>query len=71
MCIISLKNGGKAMKLGDLVRHRNYGYYGVVTGLDLEIDKRFRYVEIHWIQGDLSPIWFFEHQLLEVISEDG
>jgi hypothetical protein len=57
------------MKLGDLVRHRTFGYYGVVIGLDLEIDRRFRYVEIHWIQGNLSPIWFLDHDLLEVLDE--
>ena len=59
------------MKVGDLVRHKTFGYHGVVIGLDLEIDRRFRYVEIRWIQQDLSPIWFLDHDLLEVINEGG
>ena len=58
------------MKIGDLVRHKNLGHHGIVIGTDLEIDKTFRYVEIHWIQGNLSPIWFLDHNLLEVVGEN-
>jgi hemimethylated DNA binding protein len=57
------------MKIGNLVRHKTFNYYGIIIDIDLEIDRSFRYVEIHWIQGDLSPIWFLEHQLLEVLGE--
>jgi len=56
------------MKLGNLVRHKTFNYYGVIIGLDFETNPSFRYVEIHWIQGDLSPIWFLGHSLLEVID---
>jgi len=57
------------MKIGNLVRHKTFNYYGVIIRSRLEIDRSFHYVEIHWIQGNLSPIWFLEHQLLEVLGE--
>ena len=57
------------MEIGDLVTHAVLGHHGIIIGIDLEIDRRFRYVEIHWITGDLSPIWFLEHQMLEIVGD--
>ena len=59
------------MKTGDLVRHKIYGYCGIIIK-DSEIftSNRMCYIEIHWLQGDLSPIWFVDHQCLEILNED-
>ena len=56
------------MKIGDLIRHRTFGCLGIVTDTELEVDRRFRYIEVHWITGDLSPIWFLDHELLEIVG---
>ena len=62
------------MKTNDLVRHKTYGYYGIIIK-DSEIyingsGMEESYVEIHWMQGDLNPIWFVDHQCLEILNED-
>ena len=57
------------MKIGNLVRHKTFDYYGVIIATNLHISNHVQYVEIHWAQGDLSPIWNTEHICLEVVSE--
>ena len=58
------------MEIGDLVTHAIFGHHGIIVDVDLEIDRRFRYVQIHWITGNLSPIWFLDHELLVFVGKD-
>ena len=58
------------MEIGDLVKHAVFGHHGIIIGIDLKIDRRFRYAQIHWITGNLSPIWFLDHELLVFVGKE-
>ena len=57
------------MKIGDLVRVKNYSSDQHDYGVVLKIKGRFKYAEVYWIMSGACYPFFLED--LEVINEDG
>ena len=55
------------MKVGDLVRVRNYSSEQHDYGIVLEIQGRFKWADVYWIMAGDSYAFFIED--LEVVDE--